>query len=125
MALAQPIVSGLGEEWALCRRHESEKMFGIQLAGGYANRMVPAAELVAKEFGTGIDFVDVNLGCPIDLVFNQGAGSACTSLVLSKRRLADNNIVLDSPGRLGKLLVGMNRALGESKPSSSSLHTLS
>ncbi|WWD15663.1 tRNA-dihydrouridine(47) synthase [NAD(P)(+)] [Kwoniella shandongensis] len=97
MALAQPLVFGQNDEWALCRRHESEKMFGIQLAGGYANRMVPAAELIKKTIGDGVDFVDVNLGCPIDLVFNQGAGSA----------------LMDSPGRLGKILVGMNRALGD------------
>ncbi|KAL7425046.1 tRNA-dihydrouridine synthase 3 [Cryptotrichosporon argae] len=97
MSLAQPVVSGADKEWALVRRHRSEGMFGIQLAGGYANRMVPAAEVIAKQIGDGVDFVDVNLGCPIDLVFNQGAGSA----------------LMDSPGRLGKLLVGMNRALGE------------
>jgi tRNA-dihydrouridine synthase 3 len=77
MALAQPLVSGQNDEWALCRRHASEKHFGIQLAGGYPNRMVPAAEVIARELGSsGVDFVDVNLGCPIDLVFNQGAGSA-------------------------------------------------
>ena len=61
MALAQPLVSGQSEEWALVRRHESERMFGVQLAGGYANRMVPAAELLKKEIGDGVDFVDVNL----------------------------------------------------------------
>ena len=81
MALAQPLVSGTNDEWALVRRHESEKMFGVQLAGGYPNRMVPAAELLRKSVGSGIDFVDINLGCPIDLVFNQGAGSACESRV--------------------------------------------
>ncbi|WWC69769.1 uncharacterized protein I206_103712 [Kwoniella pini CBS 10737] len=97
MALAQPLVSGHNEEWALCRRHESEKMFGIQLAGGYANRMVPAAELIRKELHGGVDFVDINMGCPIDLVFNQGAGSA----------------LMEAPGRLAKILVGMNRALGD------------
>lgn len=42
--------------------------------------MVPAAEIV-KEYcndreGSGLDFVDINLGCPIDLVFQRGAGSA-------------------------------------------------
>lgn len=63
MALAQPLVSGHPEEWALVRRHESEKMFGVQLAGGYANRMVPAAELVKSAIGDGVDFVDVNLVC--------------------------------------------------------------
>lgn len=77
MALAQPLVTGHNDEWALVRRHESEKMFGVQLAGGFPNRMVPAAELLSREVGDGVDFVDVNMGCPIDLVFNQGAGSAC------------------------------------------------
>lgn len=93
MALAQPLISGQENEWALCRRHASEKNFGIQLAGSYPNRMVPAAELIAKEIGAsdksgkGVDFVDVNLGCPIDLVFNQGAGSACelTPLLVPER----------------------------------------
>lgn len=61
MALAQPLVTGQAEEWALVRRHKSEKMFGVQVAGGYANRMVPVAEMLAKEIGNGIDFVDVNL----------------------------------------------------------------
>jgi tRNA-dihydrouridine synthase 3 len=62
MALAQPLINGENGEWALMRRHESEKMFGIQVAGGYANRMVPCAEMIAKEIGSrGVDFVDVNL----------------------------------------------------------------
>jgi tRNA-dihydrouridine synthase 3 len=79
MALAQPLITGQSEEWALVRRHQSEKMFGVQLAGGFANRMVPAADLIAQQLGpSGVDFVDVNMGCPIDLLFKQGAGSACT-----------------------------------------------
>jgi tRNA-dihydrouridine synthase 3 len=62
MALAQPLINGEQNEWALVRRHETEKMFGIQLAGGYANRMVPCAEMIRKEIGSeGVDFVDVNL----------------------------------------------------------------
>lgn len=91
MALAQPLISGQTDEWALCRRHSSERNFGIQLAGGYPNRMVPAAELIQRELGgnsdgsgKGVDFVDVNLGCPIDLVFNQGAGSAREFLFLRR-----------------------------------------
>lgn len=79
MALAQQLVTGQTEEWALVRRHQSEKMFGVQLAGGFPNRMIPAAEVIARELGpTGVDFVDINMGCPIDLLFNQGAGSART-----------------------------------------------
>ena len=61
MALVQSLVSGHTEEWALVRRHESEKMFGVQLAGGFANRMVPAAEMLKNEIGHGLDFVDVNI----------------------------------------------------------------
>ena len=68
MALAQPLVTGQKEEWALVRRHESEKTFGVQIAGGFANVMVPTAEMIAREIGGGVDFVDVNLvsrTCPV------------------------------------------------------------
>lgn len=41
--------------------------------------------------------LDVNCGCPIDLVFNKGAGSA----------------LLAHAGKLGKSLIGMGQALGE------------
>jgi len=79
MALSQQLLSGQNDEWALVRRHESEKNFGVQVAGGYPNIMVPTAEMIGRELKGGVDFVDVNIGCPIDLVFNQGAGSACES----------------------------------------------
>jgi len=38
--------------------------------------MVPAAEVIAKECAGNIDFVDINCGCPIDLIFRTGSGSA-------------------------------------------------
>ena len=41
-------------------------MFGVQVAGGYPNRMVPTAEMLAKEIGGGVDFVDVNLVSVVD-----------------------------------------------------------
>ena len=117
MALSQQLLSGQNDEWALVRRHESEKNFGVQVAGGYPNIMVPTAEMIGRELKGGVDFVDVNIGCPIDLVFNQGAGSACEfyslfPLFRSEKMLM---VVMDSQGRLGKILVGMNRALGESE----------
>ena len=83
MALSQQLLSGQNDEWALVRRHESEKNFGVQVAGGYPNIMVPTAEMIGRELKGGVDFVDVNIGCPIDLVFNQGAGSACKSSCVS------------------------------------------
>ncbi|KAF9472611.1 FMN-linked oxidoreductase [Pholiota conissans] len=97
MGLASSFLAGSKEEWSLVRRHPSEKIFGVQVAGNKPANLVPTAEVLAKECGANIDFVDVNCGCPIDLVFKSGSGSA----------------LLDSVGKLGKILVGMNRALGE------------
>lgn len=52
-------------------------MFGVQLAGNKPSTLVPTAEVLGREFANSIDFVDVNCGCPIDLVFKTGSGSAC------------------------------------------------
>lgn len=46
--------------------------------------MAKCAELLSKE--TDIDFIDLNCGCPIDLVFNQGCGSA---LMARRKRLGE------------------------------------
>ena len=77
MGLANSFLAGSKEEWSLVRRYPSEQMFGVQVAGSKPGNLVPTAEVLAKEFGPNIDFVDVNCGCPIDLVFKTGSGSAC------------------------------------------------
>lgn len=97
MGLANSFLAGSKEEWSLVRRHPSESIFGVQVAGNKPANLVPTAEVIAKECAGGIDFVDVNCGCPIDLVFRTGSGSA----------------LLDTVGKLGKILIGMNKALGE------------
>ncbi|KAL0572766.1 tRNA-dihydrouridine synthase 3 [Marasmius crinis-equi] len=97
MGLATSFLSGSKEEWSLVRRHPSEKIFGVQVAGNKPNTLVPTAEVLAKECTGNIDFVDVNCGCPIDLVFKSGSGSA----------------LLDAPAKLGRIVAGMNKALGE------------
>lgn len=76
MGLAGSFLSASKEEWSLIRRHPDEQMFGIQLAGNKPSLLTPAAEVIARECAGGIDFVDLNCGCPIDLVFKTGSGSA-------------------------------------------------
>ena len=76
MGLATSFLAGSKEEWSLVRRHPSEQVFGVQLAGNKPATLVPAAEAIGRECGPNIDFVDLNCGCPIDLVFKSGSGSA-------------------------------------------------
>lgn len=94
MGLATSFLSASKEEWSLVRRHPSEKIFGIQLAGNKPATLVPTAEIMAKEFGGNLDFVDLNCGCPIDLVFKAGAGSARTSGVGSSKKKTCLNFFL-------------------------------
>ncbi len=77
VGLATSFLQGSKEEWSLVRRHPSERTFGVQVAGNKPNTLVPTAEVIAKEIGSNVDFVDINCGCPIDLVFKSGSGSAC------------------------------------------------
>jgi tRNA-dihydrouridine synthase 3 len=76
VGLATSFQSGSKEEWSLVRRHPSETMFGVQIAGNKPATLVPTAEVIARECNGGIDFMDLNCGCPIDLVFRTGSGSA-------------------------------------------------
>ncbi|TBU59815.1 zinc finger dihydrouridine synthase [Dichomitus squalens] len=97
MGLAMSFLQGSKEEWSLVRRHPSEGIFGMQIAGSKPQLLVPAAEIIGRECAGNLDFVDVNCGCPIDLVYKTGSGSA----------------LLDAAGRLGKIVVGMSKALGD------------
>ena len=73
MALAPRILKGTHEEWALVKRHESEDIFGVQLCGNNPGVLTRCAQLLNEEIS--IDFIDLNLGCPIDLIYRQGGGS--------------------------------------------------
>lgn len=89
----------------------------MQLAGNKPSVLVPAAEIIAKECAGGLDFVDLNCGCPIDLVYKTGSGSARKSRNTVRRKYPPDSrfdmTVLDTAGKLGRILVGMNKALGE------------
>lgn len=73
MAYAHKVVQGQGSERALLRRHPSERVFGVQLAGKEAQVMAEAARIAE---GAGADFIDVNLGCPIEDATRRGFGAA-------------------------------------------------
>ncbi|XP_036321617.1 tRNA-dihydrouridine(47) synthase [NAD(P)(+)]-like isoform X2 [Rhagoletis pomonella] len=74
MACAVPIVKGLTQEWALTKRHSSEDVFGVQLCGNNPNIIAQAAQLLQET--TSIDYIDLNIGCPIELIYQHGGGSA-------------------------------------------------
>ncbi|KAF9973903.1 tRNA-dihydrouridine(47) synthase [NAD(P)(+)]-like protein [Actinomortierella ambigua] len=73
MALAQNIVQGHKSELALLRRHVSEDIFGVQITGSKVDVIVKACDIINQT--SEVDFVDLNMGCPIDQMFNSGCGS--------------------------------------------------
>lgn len=74
MAMAHKLLKGTKEEWALVKRHESEDLFGVQLAGSNPGVLTRCCQVLRDE--ADVDFIDLNLGCPIDLVYKTGAGCA-------------------------------------------------
>ncbi|KAG2183035.1 hypothetical protein INT44_006016 [Umbelopsis vinacea] len=93
MAMATNLLQGQKTEWALTKRHASEDLFGIQIAGYKTEQLVKACQVINET--VDVDFVDLNMGCPIDMLFNKGGGSA----------------LLDSHGKMLKMLRGMQHVL--------------
>ena len=117
MAMSLPLIQGQKSEWALMRAHESEATppaiqpsdavvkeynnakdykFGAQIAANKPWQAFKATEILSQ-LCPYLRVVDLNCGCPIDLVYRTGAGSA----------------LLDSPGKLEKIVRGMNAVSGE------------
>jgi len=82
MAVVTNLLEGKASEWALLKRHPSEDVFGIQLAAAHADQYTRVSEIVEKY--TDVDFCDLNLGCPLDLLCTKGAGAA---LMMRDRKL--------------------------------------
>ena len=112
MAMSLPLISGQKSEWALMKAHRDEIeppryaskgpvvqdydptkdfRFGAQIAGNAPWVTLKATEVLAK-CCSHLRVIDLNCGCPIDLVCRPGAGSA----------------LLDNPSKLEKMLRGMN-----------------
>jgi tRNA-dihydrouridine synthase 3 len=73
MTLARRLRQKRRSEFALIRRAADEPCFGVQLAGTDPDEMGWAAGLAEER---GADFVDLNLGCPIDYFTSKGLGAA-------------------------------------------------
>ncbi|KAF2430189.1 tRNA-dihydrouridine synthase-like protein 3 [Tothia fuscella] len=117
MAMGLPLINGEKGEWALMRAHESEMApprvisnspvvagydnskdmkFGAQVSANKPWLAYKTASILAR-YTPKLRAIDLNCGCPIDLVYKQGAGSA----------------LLDAPSKLEKMLRGMNALSGE------------
>ncbi|KAI9349993.1 zinc finger dihydrouridine synthase [Zopfochytrium polystomum] len=103
MAVTTALVQSEKKEWALLRRHPSEDIFGVQISASNSMMAAKACDMINKNFCGGpdrsteptIDFVDLNCGCPIDMVTRAGAGSA----------------LLDRRPKLKEIIFAMNRTL--------------
>jgi tRNA-dihydrouridine synthase 3 len=118
MAMSTPLLQGAAPEWALMKAHCDEMTpptvsskasefvqgyenakdirFGVQISASKPWQALKATEVIAK-YCDNVRAIDMNCGCPIDLVWKQGAGAK----------------LLDSPPRLEKMLRGMNALSGE------------
>ncbi|KAI0178921.1 FMN-linked oxidoreductase [Hypoxylon sp. FL1284] len=118
MAMGMPLVQGQKGEWALMKCHESETAsprftpesgtivkgydnpkdlkFGAQISGNQPWVAMKATEALTR-FLPHLRVVDLNCGCPIDLVYQSGAGSG----------------LLDTPSKLEKIVRGMNVVSGD------------
>jgi tRNA-dihydrouridine synthase 3 len=118
MALSMPLIQGGKSDWALMKAHQSEiapprftpgpasvvkcydnakdLKYGAQIAGSQPWQVIKATEALTR-FLPHLRVVDLNCGCPIDLVYTSGAGSA----------------LLESPTKLERMIRGMNVVSGE------------
>uniref|UniRef100_A0A665TFN4 tRNA-dihydrouridine(47) synthase [NAD(P)(+)] n=1 Tax=Echeneis naucrates TaxID=173247 RepID=A0A665TFN4_ECHNA len=96
MAMCTNLLQGQQSEWALLKRHESEDLFGVQVEGCFPDTMTRCAELINNN--TDVDFVDINSGCPIELVYKKGGGCGLMTRTRKFEQIVKGmNYVLDVP----------------------------
>lgn len=86
MVVARRLKQRRRGEFALIRRAPGELCFGVQLAGNQPDELAWAAALVEAR---GADFVDLNLGCPIDHFTRKGLGAALGRQPTRVRRIVE------------------------------------
>ena len=66
MVLATSLLAGNMNEWALLRRHPSEDVFGVQIAGHHSDHLGQCCALLDS---MNVDFVDLNMGSVGNLLY--------------------------------------------------------
>ena len=92
MAMCGNLLQGQSSEWALIKRHPCEDIFGIQLCCSNADIASRCAKMLERE--AEFDFLDLNAGCPIDVVYSKGCGAS----------------LLERPKRIGEILTAMKNS---------------
>ncbi|CAH8344619.1 unnamed protein product [Eruca vesicaria subsp. sativa] len=96
MAMCTNLLQGQASEWALLRRHSSEDLFGVQICGSFPDTVSRAVELIDRE--CTVDFIDINMGCPIDMVVNKSAGSALLNKPLRMKNIVEvSSSIVETP----------------------------
>lgn len=73
MALIYNLNHTQKSEWSLLRRHESEGLFGLQVAVSRPNDAAVFAQAIEAS-GFSYDYIDINCGCPVDKLVQSGCG---------------------------------------------------
>ncbi|KAJ8763341.1 hypothetical protein K2173_002224 [Erythroxylum novogranatense] len=87
MAMCTNLLQGQASEWALLRRHSCEDLFGVQICGAHPDTVARTVELIDQE--CTLDFIDINMGCPIDIVCNKGAGSSLLTKPMRMKNIVE------------------------------------
>eukprot|EP00834_Sanchytrium_tribonematis_P003903 NODE_169_length_14535_cov_0.769881.p5 type:complete len:527 gc:universal NODE_169_length_14535_cov_0.769881:7443-5863(-) len=105
MALSTSILQGKNSDWLTFKRHASEENFGVQIAASKVDVVHKTCQLIRKH--CQVDFVDLNICCPIDGAYQRGIGAS----LLSKK------------SQLEQILESMSDALSYKKESLLSMDT--
>ncbi|PHH86002.1 hypothetical protein CDD83_10882 [Cordyceps sp. RAO-2017] len=113
MAMSMPLLQGSKADWTLMKAHETETSpprfrpggnlvfddydngrdlkFGAQISGNQPWTVTKAADALGR-FCPHLRLIDLNCGCPIDMVFKSGGGSA----------------LLEAQSKMERMVRGMN-----------------
>lgn len=89
-------MAGTQGEWTLMKRHKSEDIFGVQVTGNHPVSFTKICDVLQQNLS--FDFLDINLGCPVEAITAKGCGSALMERRSKLREMIIGaNSVLDVP----------------------------